>query len=120
MRNQLLNSFKAVGLQFPHFLNKKLTLKNVEHALCEYDKYYRAATSQPTRDSHGRSLDLAYYLQRSWLQLAHVFGKGTQGELVGDEAPLIAASLGSFESNLYISKVEPYNKKENGIKDITS
>ena len=52
MRNQLLNSFKAVGLQFPHFLNKKLTLKNVEHALCEYDKYYRAATSQPTRDSH--------------------------------------------------------------------
>ena len=77
----MLISFKAIGLQFPHFLNKKLTLKNVEHALCEYDKYYRAATSQPTRDSHGRSLDLAYYLQRSWLHLADVFGKGTQGEL---------------------------------------
>ena len=50
VRNQLPNSFKAIGLQFPHFLNKKLTLKNVEHALCEYDKYYRTDTSQPSRD----------------------------------------------------------------------
>ena len=50
-------SFKALGLQFPHFLNKKLTLKIVEHALCEYDKYFRAATNQPTRERifHSRS-----------------------------------------------------------------
>ena len=32
------------------YISQALTLKNVEHALCEYDKYYRADTSQPTRD----------------------------------------------------------------------
>jgi len=42
--------FKALGLQFTYFLNRKLTLKNIEHALCEYDKYFRAATKQPTRE----------------------------------------------------------------------
>jgi len=29
------------GLAFPSFLEKPLSLKNVEHALCEYDKYFR-------------------------------------------------------------------------------
>jgi len=43
-------SFKALGISFPYFMNRKLTLKNVEHALCEYDKYFRAATNQPTRE----------------------------------------------------------------------
>jgi hypothetical protein len=42
--------FNALGLDFPYFLNRKLTLKNIEHALCEYDKYFRAATKQPTRE----------------------------------------------------------------------
>ena len=35
-------SFKALGISFPYFMNRKLTLKNMEHALCEYDKYFRA------------------------------------------------------------------------------
>lgn len=49
--------FKALNLQFPYFLNRKLTLKNIEHALCEYDKYFRAAIKQPTRERifHSRS-----------------------------------------------------------------
>jgi len=44
------NGFRALGLEFPYFLQRKLTLKNVEHALCEYDKYFRAASKQPTRE----------------------------------------------------------------------
>eukprot|EP00092_Neocalanus_flemingeri_P084672 GFUD01106408.1.p1 GENE.GFUD01106408.1~~GFUD01106408.1.p1 ORF type:complete len:668 (-),score=190.18 GFUD01106408.1:9-1907(-) len=37
------SGFVALGLKFPAFLNKPLSLKNVEHALCEYDKYFRSA-----------------------------------------------------------------------------
>ena len=37
------SGFSALGLKFPAFLNKALSLKNVEHALCEYDKYFRSA-----------------------------------------------------------------------------
>ena len=32
------SGFQALGLNFPAFLHKPLSLKNVEHALCEYDK----------------------------------------------------------------------------------
>lgn len=35
------SGFRVLGLEFPAFLNKPLSLKNVEHALCEYSKYYR-------------------------------------------------------------------------------
>ena len=37
------SGFQALGLEFPTLLNKALSLKNVEHLLCEYDKYFRAA-----------------------------------------------------------------------------
>jgi len=37
------SGFQTLGLQFPAFLNKALSLKNIEHALCEYDKYFRSA-----------------------------------------------------------------------------
>ena len=37
------SGFSALGLKFPAFLGKALSLKNVEHALCEYDKYFRSA-----------------------------------------------------------------------------
>ena len=37
------SGFQALGLNFPAFLHKPLSLKNVEHALCEYDKYFRSA-----------------------------------------------------------------------------
>ena len=39
-----MSSFNRLGLNFPAFLNKPLSLKNVEHALCEYDKYFRYTT----------------------------------------------------------------------------
>ena len=32
------SGFARMGLKFPAFLLKELSLKNVEHALCEYDK----------------------------------------------------------------------------------
>ena len=40
------SGFQALGLEFPAFLNKPLSLKNVEHALCEYSKYYRMVMGQ--------------------------------------------------------------------------
>ena len=43
------NDFRALGLEFPYFLKRKLTLKKEEHGLCEYDKYFRAVSKQPTR-----------------------------------------------------------------------
>ena len=44
------SGYEALGLSFPAFLNKELSLKNIEHALCEYDKYYRSALGLPTRE----------------------------------------------------------------------
>ena len=35
------SGFAALGKQFPTLLGKELSLKNVEHALCEFDKYFR-------------------------------------------------------------------------------
>ena len=37
------SGFSALGLQFPAFLGKALSLKNMEHTLCEYDKYFGRA-----------------------------------------------------------------------------
>jgi len=37
------SGFKALGIHFPAFLNQNLSLKNVEHALCEFSKYYKLA-----------------------------------------------------------------------------
>ena len=37
------SGYEALNIKFPTFLDKPLSLKNVEHALCEYDKYYRSA-----------------------------------------------------------------------------
>ena len=44
------NDFRALGPEFPYFLKRKLTLKKEEHALCEYDKYFRAVSKLPTRE----------------------------------------------------------------------
>ena len=38
--------FKALELDFTEFLGKKLSLKHVEHGLCEYEKYFRLATGE--------------------------------------------------------------------------
>ena len=44
-----MSAFQKLGLQFPAFLNKPFSLKNVEHALCEFDKYYRFAIKAGTK-----------------------------------------------------------------------
>ena len=49
------SGFAALGLEFPAFLEKPLSLKNVEHALCEYDKYFRLATGIQVRDRSYKS-----------------------------------------------------------------
>ena len=51
---------KALGLQFPYLLNRKLPLKTIEHPMFEYDNYFRSATIQSNtkRQFHSRcSLD---------------------------------------------------------------
>ena len=44
------SGFKALGLEFPAFLHKPLSLKNIEHALCEYDKYFRFNLNSQVRE----------------------------------------------------------------------
>ena len=38
--------FKALGLDFTEFLGKKLSLKHMEHGLCEYEKFFRMAMGE--------------------------------------------------------------------------
>ena len=33
--------FQELNIDFQYFLGRKLTLKTIEHALCEFDKYWR-------------------------------------------------------------------------------
>ena len=35
------SAYSRMGQTFPAFLGKPLSLKNIEHALCEFDKYFR-------------------------------------------------------------------------------
>ena len=35
------SGFERLDLNFPSLLKKPLSLKNIEHALCEFDKYFR-------------------------------------------------------------------------------
>ena len=35
------SGFERLDLDFPSLLKKPLSLKNIEHALCEFDKYFR-------------------------------------------------------------------------------
>ena len=37
---------KTLGVSFKEFLDKPLTLKHVEHGLCEYEKYFRLAVGE--------------------------------------------------------------------------
>lgn len=41
-----LNGFGKIGLKFDLFLQKPLSLKNIEHALCGYDTYYKNVTGR--------------------------------------------------------------------------
>ena len=46
--------FKAMDINFKYFLGKKLSLKTVEHALCEFFKYWRAVKEgRSKRKYHG-------------------------------------------------------------------
>jgi len=44
------SGFERLGMSFPAFIEKPLSLKNIEHALCEYDKYFRYVTNDSVRD----------------------------------------------------------------------
>ena len=39
LRDMQHSAFKALGVNFPWFHGRKITLKNFEHALCEFHKY---------------------------------------------------------------------------------
>ena len=43
------SAYEAMGMDPPLLLGKEVSLKNIEHALCEFDKYVRFATDQGVR-----------------------------------------------------------------------
>ena len=43
------SGFELLDMVFPAFLHKPLSLKNVEHALCEFDKYFRFVLNCPVK-----------------------------------------------------------------------
>ena len=43
------SGFEALGVEFPAILDKYLSLKNVEHALCEYEKYFCIASDYTSK-----------------------------------------------------------------------
>ena len=43
------SAYQVLDLDPPTFLGKEVSLKNIEHALCEYDKYVRFAMGQGVR-----------------------------------------------------------------------
>ena len=51
------SGFRKLVLQFPAFLNKPFSLKNVEHALCEFGKYFRFAITAGTGESKNKNWD---------------------------------------------------------------
>ena len=44
------SGFTALSLEFPAFLGKPLSLKNLEHSLCEFSKYFGHATGAKVRE----------------------------------------------------------------------
>ena len=58
--------FQALQLDFKEFLGKKLTMKHVEHGLCEFEKFFRLATGEsqggriyrPSKQPSGRQCAL--------------------------------------------------------------
>ena len=40
------SGFEKLSIDFPTFLKKPLSLKNIEHGLCEFDKYFRYVTDK--------------------------------------------------------------------------
>ena len=46
------SGFEALGAKFPTILHKPLSLKNIEHAFCEYEKYFCLASNY---NSKGRA-----------------------------------------------------------------
>merc|ERR1712227_9989 len=46
--------FNCLGIEFKFLLGKRMSLKTIEHALCEFDKYARAATSGKSKRTYKR------------------------------------------------------------------
>ena len=45
LTSMMQSVFNCLGIEFKFLLGRKMSLKTIEHALCEFDKYARAATS---------------------------------------------------------------------------
>ena len=41
LRNNQRRFFKKLGLSFPYWKGKELSLRNIEHSLCEFSKYWK-------------------------------------------------------------------------------
>ena len=44
------SGFVSLGLDFPALLGDDVSLKNIEHGLCEFDKYWRSVLGQGVRE----------------------------------------------------------------------
>ena len=44
------SGFASLGLDFPALLGDDVSLKNIEHGLCEFDKYWRSVLGQGVRE----------------------------------------------------------------------
>ena len=56
------SAYEAMELDPPLLLGKEVSLKNIEHALCEFDKYVRFATGQGVRQRRfNKSTSSAHY-----------------------------------------------------------
>lgn len=49
------SGFEALEIQFPAIFGHALSLKNIEHALCEFSKYWRAANMKPSKRKYNIS-----------------------------------------------------------------
>ena len=80
------SGFERLDLNFPSLLKKSLSLKNIEHALCEFDKYFRFII---TKSEKGR--EYSEKKSRSYLD-KKPFCEYCSNEV--SKAPIISLCLG--------------------------
>ena len=78
------DAFRDLGLKFNYFCGRSLTLRNIEHSLCEFQKYWRLRTGgRPTRKFIPRKTVLPDPEYLDWLNtLQRLYSKQDHKEIV--------------------------------------
>jgi len=53
LQREQLHEFKKMHIEFPFWQGKEISLKNIEHALCEFSRYRRLQAHQLKKKSAG-------------------------------------------------------------------